>query len=133
MLDLLLLSWCFLCLFSTTFLWTILSATSTPTTTSCASTAPTAPLSLVLVLLLVDHLVLISEIVFKVDTLFVLKHDPLLLYKFLPLKIVFVIVVVSFKAQQRCNVDIAGATSPRVHDLNVSLHFILGLKRNIAL
>ena len=71
------------------------------TAASAASTSATASAATFtrLVLLCVNHLVLISEVVFEIDSFFVLKSLTLFFYDFFAMMSVFIFVVSHSEAQ----------------------------------
>jgi len=105
--------------------------TAASTASAFAATSSTA--FTCFVLLSVHHLVLICEVVLKIDSLFVLKNLTLFFYDFLALMTVFIFVVSRTEAQQCCGVygGVLSA-SDRVHYIYVGFEFIFCLEGHVA-
>lgn len=112
--------------FSVTCLVTGTSATTASTSTPAASFA-------LLMRLLMDQLILVGEVIFEIDTLFVLQNLTLLFYDLLPTE-TFLIIISTFEAKKcSCVNSRSLGTTSVMHDLKVSLYFILCLEGYIAL
>lgn len=93
-----------------------------PAAPSSASSAPTP------IIFLVNHLVLIGEVVFKVHALFILQLYPL----FLNLLRLLEVIVFGLEAKQSSGVDCIGHSDSIVHNIKMGFLLVFGLERDVA-
>lgn len=82
---------------------------------------------------MVDHLILLREVVFEIDTLFILQNYSFFLNDLFPLKFIFLFFIVRSEPQQRRHVNRTSAPILHMGQLDMRFHFILCLEGNIAL